>query len=82
MSTANLFFLKEFFINIFTVPHFDDKDNKPVIVDFVNNSIITGPYFVKGIIPLHFGGSRIRQVCGKTIYPFLDSDQVFWGEPF
>ena len=62
--------LQEYFINVFTLPDFHNKDDKPIIMNFINNSIITRPYPVKRIIPLPFGFGRVGQVFGKFFSGF------------
>ena len=60
---------------------FYNEDDKPIIMDLIYNSIIARSYLVERVVSLHFGGSRVRQVFGKVIYPFLNAAQVLFGKP-
>jgi len=74
--------LQEFFIYIFPVTNFYDKDDKPFTMNFVNYPIITRSYFMKRMASLHFGCRRLRQILGYFVNLFLDPLQVFLGQLF
>jgi hypothetical protein len=63
--------LQESFINVFPVPYFYNKDDKSIIMNFINNPIVTRSHFMKRIITFHFGGMGGRQIFGNIIYLFF-----------
>jgi len=63
------------------MPDFHNKDDKSILMNFIDDSIITRPNLVKRIAAFHFGSGWGGQVFSKIINSLLDSPQVFSGQP-
>ncbi|OGQ94563.1 MAG: hypothetical protein A2521_05185 [Deltaproteobacteria bacterium RIFOXYD12_FULL_57_12] len=70
---------RKVFVNVFSVANFYNKNNQPIIMNFINNTVIARSDFMKRIIPFHFCCSRVRKVFTQIFYLFFDSNQIpFW----
>ncbi len=72
----------ESFINVFAVSDFHDKDDRPILMNFINNPIITSTNPMKSIVAFHFCSSWVRRIFSKIIYFLFDSPQFSLGKPF
>ena len=66
--------LKEASVHFLSMPDFEDENQEALILDFIDNPIITNSDSMKGIVPLHLGFSRSRSTFGQAFYLF--------GNPF
>jgi len=70
------------FVDVFSMTDLCHQDHKGIIMNFINNSIISRSDFVKIVVALHFCCSRVRQVFSKSINFSLYSSQFLFGKLF
>jgi len=73
---------REMFVDVFSMTDLCHQDHKGIIMNFINNSIISRSDFVKIVVALHFCCSRVRQVFSKSINFSLYSSQFLFGKLF
>ena len=71
---------REVFIDVFSVADLYHQDHKSVIMNFINDAVISHSYFVKLVVSLHFCYSRVRQIFSESIDFPLYSYQFLVGK--
>ena len=71
---------KEVFIDVFSVADFRHQDYMSVIMNFINDAVISHSYFVKLVVSLHFCYSRIRQIFNQGVDFTLYSYKILVGK--
>jgi len=62
------------------VADFHHQDDQALIVDFVDDPVVSASDLVKGVAALHLGGGRVWEVGGQIGDSFLDPHQVSFRE--
>ena len=68
------------FIDVFSVADLYHQDHKSVIMNFINDAVISRSYFVKIVVSLHFCYSRVRQIFSEGVDFPLYSYQFLLGK--
>ena len=55
------------FIDIFSMAYLCHQDHKSVLMNFINDAVITYSYFVKIIVSLHFCYRRGRKIFSEGV---------------
>ena len=71
---------REVFINVFSVADLCHQDHKGIIMNFVNDAVISRSCFVKLVVSLHFCYSRVRKIFSEGVYFPLYSYQFLLGK--
>ena len=62
MQEFSLGWARELFIDVFSVADLYHQDHKSVIMNFINDTVISRPYFVKLVVSLHLCYGRVRKI--------------------
>ena len=59
---------REVFIDVCSVADICHQDHKSILMNFVNDAVISRSCFVKLVVSLHFCYSRIRKIFSEGVY--------------
>ena len=70
---------RELFIDVFSVADLYHQDHMSVIMNFINDTVISRSYFVKLVISLHFCYSRVRKIFREGVdFPLYSYPQILF----
>ncbi len=67
------------FVDVFSVTDFCYQVHKGIIMNLIDNAVISRPYFMEIVATFHFCCSRVRQIFSKSVdFPLYSYQFLFW----